>query len=54
VASPKAGTPSCSFPLVASPLLALARGYQGTRGLKPIMNYQIKNLQTTTNYFIGT
>jgi hypothetical protein len=46
------GTPSRSFPLVTSPPLALAKGFQRTEGLQPITNYQIKNLRTDTNYFI--
>jgi len=33
MASLETRTPSCSFPFAASPLLALARGSQGTRGL---------------------
>jgi len=32
VASPKTGTPFGSFPLAASPPLALARGFQRTGG----------------------
>ncbi len=41
MASPEIGTPSYSFPLVVSLSLALARGFQGTRGAP--VNHKLPN-----------